>query len=71
MVIYLLLISPRDELVSGAVGQTSYGGVDYSTTAQNITGLLAAGSTGVNHGTPVDVPFVIFSKTDPRSKTFL
>ncbi|KAF8549684.1 hypothetical protein OG21DRAFT_1488339 [Imleria badia] len=39
----------RDELVAGAVGQTSFGGVSYSTTAQNITGLLAAGSTGVNH----------------------
>jgi len=44
----------RDELVSGAVGQTSYSGVSYSTTAQNITGLLAAGSTGVNHGISQD-----------------
>ncbi|KAF8126328.1 hypothetical protein EV363DRAFT_1174448 [Boletus edulis] len=39
----------RDELVSWAVGQTSYGDVSYSTTAQNITGLLAPGSAGVNH----------------------
>ncbi|KAI9463416.1 hypothetical protein HD554DRAFT_2283507 [Boletus coccyginus] len=38
----------------GAVGQTGYGGVSYSTTAQNITGLLAAGSAGVNHGISQD-----------------
>ena len=40
----------RDDLVSGALGTTSYGGVTYSTTAENITGLLAAGSAGINHG---------------------
>ena len=40
----------RNALVAAAVGTTSYGGVTYSTTAQNITGLLEAGSTGVNHG---------------------
>ncbi|KAN0080371.1 hypothetical protein V8E55_009937 [Tylopilus felleus] len=44
----------RDELVAGAVGQTSYSGVTYSTTAQNITGLLGAGSAGVNHGISLD-----------------
>ncbi|KAN0094699.1 hypothetical protein V8E55_002986 [Tylopilus felleus] len=42
----------RNDLVAGAVGQTSYGGVTYSTMAQGITGLLAPGSAGVNHGGP-------------------
>lgn len=58
-VIYMSLIPCRDELVSGTVDQTSYGGVSYSTTSQNITDLLVAGSTGVNHGTPVPKLFVI------------
>ncbi|CDO78164.1 hypothetical protein BN946_scf184467.g3 [Trametes cinnabarina] len=44
----------RNQLVSGAVGITSYGGVTYSTTAQNITGLLPVGSAGVNHGIAID-----------------
>ncbi|KAI0319189.1 hypothetical protein OF83DRAFT_1055467 [Amylostereum chailletii] len=44
----------RDALVSAAIGTTSFDGVTYSTTAQNITGLMAAGSTGVNHGIAVD-----------------
>ncbi|TFK53859.1 hypothetical protein OE88DRAFT_1710972 [Heliocybe sulcata] len=39
----------RNLLVEAAVGTTSYGGVTYSTTAENITGLLAPGSDGVNH----------------------
>lgn len=42
----------RDKLVAAATaGQTSFDGVTYSTTAEAITGLMAAGSTGVNHGT--------------------
>ncbi|CDO76722.1 hypothetical protein BN946_scf184796.g16 [Trametes cinnabarina] len=41
----------RDQLVAGAVGITSFDGVTYSTTAQNVTGLLPVGSAGVNHGT--------------------
>ncbi|KZV71215.1 hypothetical protein PENSPDRAFT_578227 [Peniophora sp. CONT] len=44
----------RDALVAAAVGTTSFGGVTYSTTAQNITGLLAPGSAGVNHGIAQD-----------------
>lgn len=68
MAVYMLLIPPRDELVSRAVGRVSCGGVTYSTTAQNITDLLPVGSAGVNHGTPVDAPFVIFPKTDLRSR---
>jgi len=40
-----------DELVSTATSRTvSYGGISYKTTSQNVTGLLPAGSTGVNHG---------------------
>ncbi|KAG1742906.1 hypothetical protein EDB19DRAFT_1633779 [Suillus lakei] len=39
----------RDQLVSAAVGKTSFAGVRYNTTASNITGLLAPGADGVNH----------------------
>lgn len=39
----------RDQLVENAVGTTSYGDVTYFTTAENITGLLPVGATGVNH----------------------
>ncbi|OSD04034.1 hypothetical protein PYCCODRAFT_1364698 [Trametes coccinea BRFM310] len=44
----------RNELVAGAIGVTSYGGVTYSTTAKNVTGLLPVGSTGVNHDIAID-----------------
>lgn len=44
----------RNLLVSNAVGITTFGGVTYSTTAETITGLLAPGSTGVNHGIATD-----------------
>ncbi|KAI8993786.1 hypothetical protein BD414DRAFT_480446 [Trametes punicea] len=44
----------RDALVASAVGVTKFDGVSYSTTAQNITGLLPVGSAGVNHGIPID-----------------
>ncbi|KAI8993798.1 hypothetical protein BD414DRAFT_411631 [Trametes punicea] len=44
----------RDELVAGAIGTTSYNGVTYRTTAQNVTGLLPVGSAGVNHGIAID-----------------
>ena len=41
----------RDELVANATsGQTNFDGVTYSTTEEDITGLLQAGSAGVNHG---------------------
>ncbi|KAJ4488405.1 hypothetical protein J3R30DRAFT_3435633 [Lentinula aciculospora] len=36
----------RDKLASLAVGTTHFDGITYSTTARNITGLLAAGSVG-------------------------
>ncbi|KAI0743788.1 hypothetical protein C8Q80DRAFT_1237160 [Daedaleopsis nitida] len=44
----------RNEVVAAAVGTTSFGGVTYSTTARNVTGLMAAGSQGVNHDIAVD-----------------
>ncbi|RPD63917.1 hypothetical protein L227DRAFT_496615 [Lentinus tigrinus ALCF2SS1-6] len=44
----------RNDLVSAALGTTSFDGVTYVTTAQNITGLMAAGAEGVNHGIAVD-----------------
>jgi len=44
----------RNLLVSGAMGTTSSGGVTYSTTATNITGLLPVGSVGINHGIAID-----------------
>lgn len=40
------LILGRDALAASAIGTTSFGGVTYYTTAENITGLLAPGSTG-------------------------
>lgn len=42
--------SRRDQLVAHAVGLKSWGSVNYYTVAQNITGLMRAGSEGVNHG---------------------
>jgi hypothetical protein len=36
--------------VSAAVGKTWFNGVKYHTTARNVTGLLAAGVDGINHG---------------------
>ncbi|KZT18150.1 hypothetical protein NEOLEDRAFT_1143771 [Neolentinus lepideus HHB14362 ss-1] len=44
----------RNLLVSAALGTTSAGDYTYSTTAENVTGLIAAGSTGVNHGIAQD-----------------
>ncbi|RDX50183.1 hypothetical protein OH76DRAFT_1403075 [Lentinus brumalis] len=44
----------RNELVSAAVGSHDFGGKTYLTAAENITGLMAVGSQGVNHGIAVD-----------------
>jgi len=44
----------RDLLVANAVGKSRHKGVRYLTVAQNITGLLAPGSEGVNHGIAQD-----------------
>ena len=40
----------RDHLVAWALGETSYDGVTYHTTAENVTGLLQPGTKGINHG---------------------
>ncbi|KJA27778.1 hypothetical protein HYPSUDRAFT_876163 [Hypholoma sublateritium FD-334 SS-4] len=44
----------RDQFVADALGQRTFGGFVYSTTAENITGLLPVGSTGINHGIAID-----------------
>jgi len=44
----------RNKLVNAAIGTTRFDGVTYVTTARNLTGLLAAGSVGVNHGIGTD-----------------
>ncbi|KAG7090856.1 hypothetical protein E1B28_009938 [Marasmius oreades] len=44
----------RDQLVQNAVGQTSFNGVNYSTTMRTIDGLLPIGATGINHGIAID-----------------
>ncbi|KAF7321099.1 hypothetical protein HMN09_00197600 [Mycena chlorophos] len=44
----------RNAMVAAATGNTKHDGVSYHTTAQNITGLLAPGSEGVNHGVAQD-----------------
>ncbi|KAJ7042953.1 hypothetical protein C8F04DRAFT_1075381 [Mycena alexandri] len=44
----------RDKLVANAIGEASHGDIKYLTVAQNLTGLLAAGSEGVNHGIATD-----------------
>ncbi|KZP22397.1 hypothetical protein FIBSPDRAFT_1018170 [Athelia psychrophila] len=44
----------RNELATAAIGKTSINGVKYSTTAKNVTGLLAAGTAGVNHNIATD-----------------
>ncbi|KZV73142.1 hypothetical protein PENSPDRAFT_733127 [Peniophora sp. CONT] len=44
----------RDQLVENAIGTTSFGGITYSTTAENITGLLPVGTAGINHDIAID-----------------
>ncbi|KAI0035412.1 hypothetical protein K488DRAFT_76652 [Vararia minispora EC-137] len=44
----------RDALVASAVGNRTRHGVKYQTTAVDVTGLMPAGSTGINHGIAVD-----------------
>ena len=60
----------RDQLVSSAVGTKSFGGVTYSTTAQNITGLLPVGSDGINHGIAIDGIVTLLTVTiQPQAPT--
>ncbi|KAJ6606603.1 hypothetical protein DFH09DRAFT_896147 [Mycena vulgaris] len=45
----------RDQVVSEATGGiVSFSGVDYSTTAQYISGLLTPGAAGINHNISID-----------------
>ena len=44
----------RDKFVSEAVGKKKFLFREYTTTVQDVTGLLEAGSLGVNHG---ELPF--------------
>ncbi|KAF8499810.1 hypothetical protein F5888DRAFT_1905855 [Russula emetica] len=44
----------RDSLVASALNNPSSGSVSYTVTAQNLTGYLAAGSNGINHGIAID-----------------
>ncbi|KAH8979925.1 hypothetical protein EDB86DRAFT_596917 [Lactarius hatsudake] len=53
----------RDKFVSGALGVKRYQGVKYQTVAQNVTGLLPPGSTGINHGIPTDGVTVLLTVT--------
>ncbi|KAJ7146188.1 hypothetical protein C8R44DRAFT_863983 [Mycena epipterygia] len=53
----------RDILVANAVGLTTHEDVTYSTVAHNLTGLLAAGSVGVNHGIATDGITVLLTVT--------
>jgi hypothetical protein len=41
---------PSDSLVASALNNPKSGSVSYTVTAQNLTGYLAAGSNGINHG---------------------
>jgi hypothetical protein len=51
----------RDSLVAAAVGSTSFNGVTYKTTSEQITGLLPAGSQGINHGIAQDGVVVLLT----------
>jgi len=44
----------RDSLVKIATGLKTYRGVKYQTTVKSITGLIAPGSKGINHGIATD-----------------
>ncbi|KAJ7092486.1 hypothetical protein B0H15DRAFT_175956 [Mycena belliarum] len=53
----------RDKLVANALGVNTHEDVTYSTVGQNITGLLAPGSVGVNHGIATDGMTVLLTVT--------
>ncbi|KAJ6475223.1 hypothetical protein C8R47DRAFT_1179035 [Mycena vitilis] len=48
------IVPGRDLLVANATANPSFGGVSYSASLQQMTGLLPAGSTNVNHGIATD-----------------
>ncbi|KAG6335523.1 hypothetical protein ID866_3553 [Astraeus odoratus] len=49
-----ILDGMHNNLVAAALGETSFNGIIYMTTAVNVTGLLPPGSQGVNHGIAQD-----------------
>jgi len=53
----------RDALVKSAAGLKKHGGVKYNTVVQRLTGLVPAGSTGINHGIPTDGVVVLLTVT--------
>ena len=60
----ILILRLSDELVAGAVGKKSHNGVTYETVAQNIAGIMPAGSDGVSHGRfPATCELTLFDLT--------
>ncbi|KAF5343143.1 hypothetical protein D9758_015208 [Tetrapyrgos nigripes] len=55
--------SGRDNLVAGAVGTKNFGGVTYHTTSQTVSGLLSAGTAGINHGIAIDGQVTLLTVT--------
>jgi len=53
----------RDKFVEGALKVTTYKGFTYKTVAENITGLLEPGSSGINHGIGTDGVVVLLTVT--------
>ncbi|EPQ57332.1 hypothetical protein GLOTRDRAFT_120553 [Gloeophyllum trabeum ATCC 11539] len=53
----------RDELVQAALGTKSHGGVTYSTVARNVSGLIAPGAEGINHGIAQDGVVTVLTVT--------
>jgi len=53
----------RDALVKSALKLKKYKGVKFSTVARNITGLIAPGSNGINHGIATDGIVVLLTVT--------
>jgi hypothetical protein len=53
----------RDSLVKSALKLKKYRGVKYHTVAENISGLIPPGSTGINHGIPTDGIVVLLTVT--------
>jgi len=53
----------RDSFVNGAAGLKTHGGVKYQTDVQKLTGLIPAGSAGINHGIAVDGVIALLTVT--------
>ena len=53
-----------DSLVASALKNPKSGSVSYTVTAQNLTGYLAAGSNGINHGKGAFLSSLPYVSTD-------